>query len=123
MATPSCSPYRTKWIEVAPLRRPTAANVTRALTDRLIYRHGCPQWLISDNEKLLATFGIRHRVTPPYNSQCNPVERANRTFKTMVAQYVGRNQKTWNEHIAALQYAYNTAWHEELGNTPAHLNH
>lgn len=79
--------------------------------------------LKSQLEKLLATFGIRHRVTPPYNSQCNPVERANRTFKTMVAQYVGRNQKTWNEHIAALQYAYNTAWHEELGNTPAYLNH
>ncbi|KMQ83046.1 reverse ribonuclease integrase, partial [Lasius niger] len=122
----------TKWIEVAPLRKATAANVTRALTDRLVYRHGCPQWLISDNgtqlkskqlENLLTTFGIQHRVTPPYTPQCNPVERANRTFKTMVAQYVGKNQKTWDEHITALQYAYNTAWHEATGHTPAYLNH
>lgn len=104
----------TKWIEVTPLRRATATNVTQALTNQVIYRHGCPQVLISDNgtqlkskqlEKLLTTFGIQHRTSPPYTPQCNPVERANRTFKTMIAQYVGRNQKVWDEHIPALQYA------------------
>ncbi|XP_070161377.1 uncharacterized protein [Polyergus mexicanus] len=41
----------------------------------------------------------------------------------MVAQYVGRNQKTWDEHITALQYAFNTAWSEATGHTPAYLNH
>ncbi|KMQ88505.1 hypothetical protein RF55_11996 [Lasius niger] len=36
----------------------------------------------------------------------------------MVAQYIGRNQKTWDEYIAALQYAYNTAWHKATGHIP-----
>ncbi|KMQ87188.1 reverse ribonuclease integrase [Lasius niger] len=98
----------TKWLEVAPLRKATSVNVTRALTDRVIYRHGCPQWLISDNgtqlksrqlEKLMTTFGIQHRTSPPYTPQCNPVERANRTLKTMLAQY-----------------------HETTGHSPAYLN-
>lgn len=121
----------TKWLEVAPLRKATAANVTRALTDRVIYRHGCPQWLISDNgtqlksrqlEKLVVSFGIKHRTSPPYTPQCNPVERANRTLKTMVAQYLNKNQRTWDENITALQFAYNTAWHEATGHSPAYLN-
>ncbi|XP_011635475.1 uncharacterized protein LOC105426100 [Pogonomyrmex barbatus] len=41
----------------------------------------------------------------------------------MIAQYVGRSQKTWDEHITALQYAFNTAWSEATGHTPAYLNH
>jgi len=40
---------------------------------------------------------------------CNPVERTNKTIKIMIAQYVGRNHH-WDQQIATLQFAYNTAW-------------
>ncbi|XP_029674537.1 uncharacterized protein K02A2.6-like [Formica exsecta] len=122
----------TKWIEIAPLRKATATNVTKAFTDQVIYRHGCPERLLTDNgtqlksaqlAKVLQTFGIQHRTTPPYTPQCNPVERANRTIKTMIAQYVGKNQKAWDDHVPALRYAFNTAWNEATGYTPAYLNH
>jgi len=122
----------TKWLEIVPLRKATATNVTKAFTERIVYRHGCPEWLISDNgtqlkssqlERCLTTFGIQHRTTPPYTPQCNPIERTNRTLKTMLAQYVGKSHKTWDENIAVLQYAFNTARHEATGYSPAYLNH
>lgn len=40
----------------------------------------------------------------------------------MVAQFAGTDQKTWDERLQALQFAYNTAYHEATGYTPAYLN-
>jgi len=41
----------------------------------------------------------------------------------MIAQYVGRNHRYWDQRIAILQFAYNTARHEATGYTSAFLNH
>ena len=35
--------------------------------------------------------------TLPYHPQVNPVERANRTLKTMVASYLKERHSTWDE--------------------------
>jgi hypothetical protein len=40
----------------------------------------------------------------------------------MIAQYVGRNHRRWDEKLAALAYAYNSASHDATGFTPAYLN-
>ncbi|XP_025271338.1 uncharacterized protein LOC112639973 [Camponotus floridanus] len=103
-----------KWIEMVPLRRATATALAKEVTRRIIYWHECPGQLISDNgtqftsrqfRTLLASFGIQHRTSPVYAR--NPVERANRTIKTMISQY----------------FAVNTARHEATGYTPAFLLH
>lgn len=46
----------------------------------------------------------------------------NRTVKTMISQYVRKNRKSWDEHLPALQFAYNTAVHDATGYTLAYLN-
>jgi len=100
-----------KSLELALLRQATADSVVRKFANRIIYRHGCPDVLVSDNgtqfksrqfKKLLQAFGTVHRTTPAYAPQCNPVERANRTIKTMVAQYVGKRYRHWDENIPQL---------------------
>lgn len=73
--------------------------------------------------RALQNIGIRHRFTPAYTPQCNPVERTNRTIKTMIAQYVHRRHRTWDEHLPEIQFAFNTAVHDATGFTPAFLNH
>jgi len=97
--------------------RATADKLATAVTDRIIYRHECPHQLISDNgtqftsqrfRKLLTSFGIQHRTSPVYAPHCNPVERANRTIKTMIAQFVGKRHRDWDAHLPALQFAFNT---------------
>lgn len=122
----------TKWVELRPLRKATGPAVTAAIRDDIIYRHGCPSEIISDNgtqlrsknlSELLQSHGVRHRFTPARAPQCNPVERTNRTVKTMVAQFIKKNQRRWDEQITALQFAFNTALHEATGFSPAYLNH
>ena len=114
------------------LRQATGKAITRSLRERILYQHGCPEMIISDNgrqyisrqfEALLQKHGIAHRKTPIYTPQCNPVERTNRSIKTMIAQFVGKNHRRWDEHIMALQYAYNSAPHDATGYSPAYLNH
>lgn len=120
-----------KWVELVPLRRATASAVTQAVTNNVILRHGKPDTLLSDNgtqlrskqlEERLKECGIKHITTPAYAPHCNPVERANRTIKTMIAQFTGGDQKTWDEKLTSLQFAYNTATHDATGYTPAYLN-
>lgn len=48
----------TKWLEIKPLRRVTT-EVTLAVANRIIYRLGCPEQLISDNETQLKS----HQMT------------------------------------------------------------
>jgi len=114
-----------------PLRRATAPAVTAAITEVVILRHGCPDVILSDNgtqlkshqlERRLAAYNIRHEFAPIHAPHCNPVERTNRTLKTMIAQYVGRNHRNWDEHLPELQFAYNSARHEATGYSPAYLN-
>jgi len=40
----------------------------------------------------------------------------------MIAQYVGRNHRSWDKHIPELQFAYNSARHEATRYWPAYLN-
>jgi len=122
----------TKWAEFVPLRRATAVTVTKAITDRLVLRHGRPEAILTDNgtqlrskqlEDRLKALNIHHITTPAYAPHCNPVERTNRTIKTMISQYVGKDHRAWDEQLPALQFAYNTATHDATGYTSAYLIH
>lgn len=122
----------TKWLEICAIRQATTSTITKHLTEAIILRHGCPEEILTDNgtqfksakfTKDLRDLGILHKFTPSYTLQCNPVERTNRTVKTMIAQYIGKRHRTWDANLTTLQFAYNTARHDATGFTPAYLNH
>jgi len=121
----------TKWVQCKAIRQASGKAVTRALYEEIITRFGCPKTVITDNgtqytgglfRKLLTEMGIKHRLTPPYTPQANPVERANKTMKTMIAQYCEQDQKKWDEHLPEFMFAVNTARHSSTGYSPAFLN-
>lgn len=94
-----------KWIELKPLRQATAPAVAKAFRERVVMRFGCPRQVITDYGKqfesreftaLLREYDIDHRKTQPYTPQCNPVERANRVIKTMIAQFTDGDHTTWD---------------------------
>ena len=65
---------------------------------------------------------MHHTKTPTYHPQTNPpVERANRTLKTMVASYLKERHTTWDEKLPELLFAMNTAVHSSTGIIPAML--
>jgi len=102
----------TKWTEIRPLRKATAAAVTREFYENVVLQHGAPEAIISDNGRqfisqefhtMLREIGTHPCPTPPYTSQCNPKERQNRVIKTMIAQYTGRTQRAWDKLLPEIQ--------------------
>lgn len=101
-----------------------------AKTKEVLLRYGAPEALICDNgtqfvsglfKTLAADWNIRYTNTAPYSPQSNPVERANRVVKTMIAQFVKDNHRSWDTHVGEFQFALNSAVHQSTGHTPAML--
>jgi len=116
-----------KWTELVPLRSATAESLKKAFRERIIARYGVPKVVITDNgvqfifKSFLAEMGISQQFTAPYTPQENPTERANRSVKTMIAQFAGQDQRNWDEKWPEIMLAVNTSISESTGHTPAFL--
>jgi hypothetical protein len=49
------------------------------------------------------------------------VERFNRNLKVALSIYHHDQHTRWDDHLASLTLAFNTAWHESTAATPASL--
>ncbi|KAM8701970.1 hypothetical protein ACLKA7_001281 [Drosophila subpalustris] len=107
-----------KWTELVALRNATAAALQKAFRERILARFGVPKVLITDHraqftsrtfKNFLQDMGVKHQYTAPYTPQENPTERANRTVKTMIAQFAGANQRCWDGALPEITLAVNTS--------------
>ena len=121
----------TRWVELRPSRRAIGKNVATALEELVLCRWGTPDYLLTDNGKefdnkelarTLEEYGVTRVTTPPYHPQANPVERSNRTLKTMIAIFVKTDHRNWDQHLHQLRHAMNTAVQSSTRVTPAFLN-
>lgn len=121
----------TKWVECCALRKANGKRIGEALEDLVFSRWGTPQVLLTDNgtefannhlDVIARTRGIHRSFAPPYHPQANPVERVNRVLKTMMVSFIENDHKAWDEHLPEFRFAYNTAHHSTINNTPAFLN-
>jgi len=119
-----------KWVEIIPLKKATAAQLEFGFRERIISRFGAPRTLICDNgtqftsrgfKTFCRTNGIKLEYTAPYSPQQNPTERANRTIKTMIAQYVDQDHRTWDQLLPEISLAINTSISDSTGFSPAYL--
>lgn len=119
-----------KWNELVPLRKATAESLIKAFRERIIARYGVPKVLITDNgtqftsrifRKFLDEYGVHQQLTAPYTPQENPTERANRTIKTMIAQFSEQQHNKWDEFLPEMMLAINTSVSESTGYSPAFL--
>jgi len=65
--------------------------------------------------------GAKQQFTAPYTPQENLTERANRTGKTMIAQFAGQNQRNWDEKWPEIMLAVNTSVSESTGHTSSFI--
>ncbi|XP_041452008.1 probable endo-1,3(4)-beta-glucanase AO090023000083 [Drosophila obscura] len=107
-----------KWVELVPLRKATTAQLEKAFRERILSRFGVPRRFVCDNgtqftSRSLRDFcklaGMELDHTAPYTPQQNPTERANRTIKTMIAQYIDGDQRTWDDLLPELSLAINSS--------------
>jgi len=120
-----------KWTELAALRAATAKAVSEQFRRLVLMRFGAPSLMIVDNgvqyiadlfTKVAKEWEVEVRYTAPYSPQCNPTERQNRVVKTMLAQYVQTDHRTWDANLPEFAFALNTAVHESTQFSPAALN-
>ena len=114
------------------LRAATGKNVAKAFEELVLFRWGTPNYLLTDNGKefdnkdlgrILEVYGVTRVTTPPYHPQANPVERSNRTLKSMIATFVKTDHQSWDQHLHELRHAMNTASQSSTRVSPAFLNY
>jgi len=93
----------------------------RAVSNRAVSNKTCPIMRVQSSG--VESLRVQSGYAPAYAPHCNPVERTNKTIKTMIAQYVEKDHRMWDEYLPALQFAFNTAVHDTTKYTPAFLNH
>ena len=119
-----------RWAEASPIRKANAMAVVGELDRKVFHRFGCPEVFLSDSgtefknravEDFSKERSVHHTNTPTYHPQANPVERANRTLRTMVASDLKERHTTWDEKLPELLFAINKAVHSSTGISPAIL--
>ncbi|KAJ9523575.1 hypothetical protein QJQ45_007252 [Haematococcus lacustris] len=111
----------------------TAHDTARLFFDHMFKHHGLPEAIISDRDpKFTSDFwtslfhltGTRLLLSSAYHPQTDgQTERANRKVEDMLRPYVNDHKSDWDQHLAAVEFAYNSSEHAGTGFTPFYLNY
>ena len=112
--------YVSKWVEEIPCKTNDHKVVLKFLKENFFSRFGVPKAIISDGdthfcnkpvEKLLAKYGVKHKLATPYHPQTSgQVELANRDIKTILMKVVNYNRKDWSLRLLDSLWAYRTTF-------------
>lgn len=95
--------------------------------------HGVPQVLVSDRDPrfqgafwqaLFKHLGTRFNMSTANHPQTDgQTERSNRTVEEMLRAYVNPFHTDWDEHLTAVEFAYNDSVQASTGFSPFFLSH
>ena len=121
----------TKWVEAVPVASATARVTAKFILHTIIFRHGCPQKILTDNGTnftarvipvLNQLLGVRTHYTTPYHPQANGiVERVNGTLGKIIRKLVEHTGKDWDVLVPTAVFAYNISFHQTTGYSPFKL--
>lgn len=119
-----------KWLDIIPVRRATAAVTVNKLTN-LWSQFGPPNTIVSDNARSFTStsftnmclqWGIKHVTTSPYRPAGNLAERPNRDIKaalTIILKQYEAAHKDWDNYISYVKFSHNAGYHESTKASPA----
>lgn len=121
----------TKWIVCKAISDLLAVTTARFVVDNIIVRHGCPQFIKTDNgtnfssnvfAKMLELLKIRGVFTTPYHPQANgTVERVNQTIANILQKTADQNISMWPLYLPSVMFAYNISIYSNTGKLPFEL--
>ncbi|XP_052837789.1 uncharacterized protein LOC128253440 [Drosophila gunungcola] len=106
-----------KWVELIPLRKATAAQAQQAFRERILGRVGIPRKFVCDNgtqftswvlKDYFTKLGVEIQYTAPYCPQENPTEKTNRTVKTLISQLSEGDQSSCDNLLPEISLAINS---------------
>jgi transposase InsO family protein len=121
----------TRWAEAIPMKEQTTKSIAQAIIKYVICRHGLFDVMTSDNGSVFVSelanyiykeLGIKRVRTTPVHPQSNGIpERFNGTLKSVLKLWCNEEQDNWDEYLPYALFAYNTAFHTILQETPFFL--
>lgn len=110
----------------------TAPQLADMFMREVVRLHGVPDSILSDRDpRFTASFwralwsqlGTKLVMSTAYHPQTDgQTERANRTLEEQLRSYINQRQNDWDQHLSALELAFNNSKHASTGFTPFHLN-
>jgi hypothetical protein len=110
----------------------TAPQLADIFMREIVRLHGVPESILSDRDPrftanfwkaLWSMLGTKLVMSTAYHPQTDgQTERANRTLEEMLRAYVNERQSDWDQHLSALELAYNSSVQASTGFTPFRLN-
>ena len=123
----------TKFLIAVPLRNKSAKVVAKAIFERVIAQYGPMNTIISDQgseytseiwKHLMESWDIYHLTTGAYSAQSNgAAEKCNDSIIQILTTLVADNPKIWSTMLYYATYAYNTAFHSAIKDSPFYLLH
>ena len=111
----------------------TAPQLAQLFFNEIVRHHGVPSSIISDRDprftssvwqQLWKQLGTRLAMSTAYHPQTDgQTERANRTIEEMLRAYVNTQQNDWDQHLVAVEIAYNNSKQASTGFSPFYLNY
>jgi hypothetical protein len=119
----------TKSAHFIPVRsRMTTAELAKLYISRILCLHGVPKTIVSDRgtqfvsrfwEQLNSTLGTRLIRSSAYHPQTDgQTERVNQILEDMLRAYVLNHGKSWDDHLALAEFAYNNSYQESIKMSP-----
>ena len=123
--------YLTRWPEAFAVPTIDARTIANLLVEKILARHGAPRTLLSDRgTNFLSTLvrsvcdliNTKKVNTTAYHPQTDGiVERFNHTLCQSISMYISSDQKDWDNHLAAILFAYRVSPHDTTGESPFFL--
>ena len=121
----------TRYLVTVALRSKEATEVARALYNKVVCVHGVPVTIVTDQgtefvnsvmKELSKELLMQHaKITAFYLSANGVIERANYTITNILRTLVEGNVSIWDQMLEAATFAYNTAYHRAVRETPFYL--
>lgn len=112
----------------------TATQLAHIFFDEVYKHHGMPKVIVSDRDTRFTSIFWRELFKKCYGTKLamstanhpqtdGQTERANRTLEDMLRSYVNVKLNDWDEHLSAVEFAYNNSKQASTGYTPFFLNY
>jgi hypothetical protein len=123
-----CICLLTRWIELVPSATNDGDAVVLAVKDRILTRHGAPNFFVVDNgpsyasnklSELCKVWGVTLHRLLAYRPQGNAVvERVNASIVSTLKAILGNRYLQWSALLSEVQWHLNSAWHSVIRMSP-----